>query len=173
MKIKFLQTLVACFSAAGLIFTASPAHSTEERESRQDMVACANLAVELALYADRVRLDFSVKSLEYVDRTFLYFRTLPIEEDQRDTVVGVFGCYVGEVLIRSLGGAWYFPSVEEQAPIGERAILKFPGGLVSNPIGKVRKLMHNGIEDSVVNFHATAQALLHQVKEKSSAARGL
>jgi hypothetical protein len=43
------------------------------------------------------------------------------------------------------------------------------GKLLSNPIGKVRKLMQNGIEDSVVLFYQSTQELVRNMEEQESA----
>ncbi|PTT93354.1 hypothetical protein DBR42_00140 [Pelomonas sp. HMWF004] len=138
--------------------------------ARPDMAACAGMAVSMAKTADGAALDFSVKSLEYVDRTFIYLRTLKISNDQRDTLNGAFGCYVGEVIIRNLGGSWYFPSEEERSYIEERAIVQ-RGKLLSNPIGKVRKLMQNGIEDSVIHFYQSTEKLVGAYVEHEPAGK--
>ena len=143
----FVAFLVLAFIGPAKLLAAESSLTAEA------MAECAGVAVSLAKKADNVTLDYSTKSLEYVDKTVNYLRTLPIPKANIDTIVGAFGCYVGEVFVRNLSGAWYFPSPEEQAVLAEDALVKLPKGIISNPIGKVRKLMHNGLEDSVAGWY--------------------
>ena len=143
--------LVALFALACLRPTQLLA--AESSLTAEAMAECAGVAITLAKKADNVTLDYSTRSLECVDQTVNYLRTLQIPKANRDTVVGAFGCYVGEVFVRNLSGVWYFPSVEERAILVEDAVVKLPKGIISNPIGKVRKLMHNGLEDSVALWY--------------------
>jgi hypothetical protein len=167
---SFTSTRAHTFAVAisVCLFMLCPTLGANAQTTQPDMAACAKIAVGMAKTADSVSLDFSVKSLEYVDRTFIHLRTLKMSDDQRDTLNGAFGCYVGEVIIRSLGGSWYFPTEAERSHLEERAIVK-RGKLLSNPIGKVRKLMQNGIEDSVVLFYQSTQELVRNMEEQESA----
>jgi hypothetical protein len=70
--------------------------------------------------------------------------------------VFLFGCYVGEVLVRQQGAKWVMPD-EKAAKIGFSMMgVQMPWGGFWNPIGKAIKLLENGNEDSVAYFYVVA-----------------
>ena len=59
----------------------------------------------------------------------------------------VVGAYVGEVLIRNLGGTWIVAEEEGEPGVSDG------GGLVAFPLAKARRRFENGHEDSVHDFY--------------------
>lgn len=102
-------------------------------------------------------MDYSEKSLAYVDKTLNYFHTARIKNANVETAIGAFGCYVGEVFVRNLKGSWLIPTDAEKAALGDGVFVKLPGGVLVNPIGKVHKLVENGMEDSVVWLYKVSE----------------
>jgi hypothetical protein len=124
----------------------------------------------------RARLDYSVDSLEAVDAYLLALHELVKVGGRQETIkqlgptVMWAGAYVGETIRRSAAVdqfAWVdyteyvaiYPEVV--AHLGARdmatcALLMREGGAMCVPIGKVLKLLFNGLEDSV-RFFAAAE----------------
>jgi hypothetical protein len=122
--------------------------------------AHAQLAVDAAWNVDRVELDYSPQSLADVDRILGKFHEQKMRADQIGETVFSFGCYVGEVLVRHLGGSWTMPEQGFLARLGignsSMMAVQMPNGIVWNPIGKTFKLLENGKEDSVSYFYDVA-----------------
>src|SRR5262249_11478661 len=66
----------------------------------------AQLAVRLASEEHDVDLDFSRKSLENLDALVDTLREDGLSGEEAAEALFVLGCYLGEVLVRSLGGKW-------------------------------------------------------------------
>jgi hypothetical protein len=74
-------------------------------------------------------------------------QNLTYDPDSLHKILGMFGCFLGECIIRSFGGQWNYED--------ERWLVRFESGSSANPIGKVRKLYENGLEggDSITGFY--------------------
>lgn len=72
--------------------------------------------------------------------------------------IRMLGIYLGETMIRTLGGAW-FSDEKEYMAILRSLMVRLPNGYVANPIGKVRKRFDNGPEDSIEGFAAVVMVL--------------
>jgi hypothetical protein len=66
----------------------------------------AQIAVDLAREEYDADLDFSPASLELVDSEIESLREEGIDGEGASEVLFVLGCYLGEVMVRHLGGAW-------------------------------------------------------------------
>lgn len=126
----------------------------------ENAAAHAQLAVDAARNVDRIELDYSPQSLAEVDRILGKFHAQKLRADQIGETVFTFGCYVGEVLVRHLGGSWVMPERGFWARLGlgnsNMMVVQMPNGIVWNPIGKAFKLLENGKEDSVSYFYDVA-----------------
>jgi len=156
-KIKWV--MLAKFAAPLLVERlCAPAFAQNSQHlSAQDMSECAGLAVSLTKRIERITLDYSPGSLTQVDRILHQFHRNKPTKEQLPTLVGSFGCYVGEVLIRNLNGSWEFPSAGQKDVLGEQAIVRLPKGVVANPMGKVRKFVQSGTGDSAVALYQAAE----------------
>ncbi|MGE3808064.1 MAG: hypothetical protein AB7K24_25670 [Gemmataceae bacterium] len=97
-------------------------------------------------------LDYSVASLAVVDRIIENFRKDGQTIDSMAETLFCFGCYVGEVLVRNAGGRWLATPEEHLPVLGMRITVELPNSLC-NPIAKVFKRMHNGMEDHLPYFY--------------------
>jgi hypothetical protein len=119
----------------------------------------AELAVQAARAVSRVRLDYSVRSLERLDGIIEGFRRERITADQAPETLFTLGCYLGEVIIRECGGEWRIVSETSLGPVSDsRLVVQLDSGGVANPIGKVFKRLHNGRVDSLPFFYRVLAA---------------
>ncbi|QQR92509.1 MAG: hypothetical protein IPJ89_05175 [Candidatus Iainarchaeum archaeon] len=91
----------------------------------------------------KVNLDYSIDSLELVDKWILAQRA---SGSMNKDIVVLAGCYLGEVIVRNLNGKWEFGFAGEY---GLQVDIK---GAKGNIMGKVAKLIKNGQEDSLYFF---------------------
>ena len=113
----------------------------------------------VSLFHDRLNkdMDYSPESLKSIDEAFMEMREEGVTPESAPTLLYSFGCYVGEVMVRHLNGLWIKPSRKHSSfGVTSEAIL-LPNEVVWNPIGKVRKLLANGMEDSVVHMYEQAR----------------
>jgi hypothetical protein len=103
---------------------------------------------------DGVTLDYSVKSLEEVDRIIGRFHEQgKTVEEIAETVFGL-GCYVGEVFVKNVGGSWLAATQEEIENVyGVPLIVQLKNQVTANPIGKIIKRLENGDEDNIPYFY--------------------
>lgn len=127
----------------------------------ENAAAHAQLAVDAARNVDHVELDYSPQSLAEVDRILGRFHEEKLRADEIGETVFSFGCYVGEVLVRHLGGTWKIPEQSFWSRLGlgspsNMMVVEMPNGIVWNPIGKAFKLLENGTEDTVSYLYDVA-----------------
>jgi hypothetical protein len=126
----------------------------------ENAAAHAQLAVDAARDVDRIDLDYSPQSLADVDRIVGKFHAEGLRVNQMGATVFSFGCYVGEVLVRHLGGKWKMPEQGFWSRLGlgssSMMVVEMPNGVIWNPIGKAFKLLENGAVDSVSYFYDVA-----------------
>lgn len=111
----------------------------------------AELAVAAARNVDAIELDYSVTSLEAVDRILARFHDQRLTPDQIGETVFAVGAYVGEVIVRTAKGRWVDPL--EPHPLGGGwPMIELPSGTVVNPVGKAfRRVENEG--DSIRYFY--------------------
>ena len=119
----------------------------------------AAIAVRLAREEWDTELDYSRASLEALDAEIDGLREQGQDGEQAAETLFVFGCYLGEVLIRELGGAW--------APTGRSAlrgvspwpmVVVLPDGSSWDVIGKTYRRLELGDSEFLPAFFAAAAA---------------
>lgn len=120
----------------------------------------------------KVRLDYSEASLEAVDLLIQGYsgRKLLVEaqmtESQKDdlwTFCKALGAYVGEVIIRNLGGEW----IEKPQPDGASLIaLRVKNGLETAPADSMFRRFTEEYKGGAVSYYRAAKALV-EAREKS------
>jgi|SRR5215813_1083481 len=114
----------------------------------------AELAVNAARKVDGITLDYSVKSLQALDDIIERLRGEGVSTEQIGETLFAFGCYVGEVFVRSVGGKWRLASETGMRDFaGFIIVVDLGADNVVNPIGKVFKRFENGIEDHLPYFY--------------------
>ncbi len=118
----------------------------------------ARSAAESALEVSGTALDFSDGSLIMVDQILNGFRKEGHDEDTIPQTLLMFGCYVGEVYVRSLGGAWAYRDESALAgSAGPALVVTLPDGTACDPIGAVLRAVKQG-DESVFFSYAMACA---------------
>ena len=99
-------------------------------------------------------LDYSVESLETVDRIIGEFREDGVRAEEVEVTLFGFGCYVGEVFVRNARARWRAASQDEIDNLfGVPLVLQLGTDTTVNPIGKVIKRLENGDEDYLPYFY--------------------
>ena len=100
-----------------------------------------------------IELDYSIESLETLDRLLNDLHASGRKSRDLGGAVILFGCYLGEVLIRKLGGKWVrAEDAGYTAATGFPIVLWLSEDLSCNPLGKVAKRIDNGSEDNLPFF---------------------
>jgi hypothetical protein len=117
----------------------------------------ARIAVELAREEYDADLDFSPGSLEMVDTWIDSLREEGIDGEGAAETLFVLGCYLGEVMVRHLGGAWV---ATPRSPL--RGVSPWPmvvalaDGSAWDAIGKAYKRLELGDSEYLPAFFETA-----------------
>jgi hypothetical protein len=116
--------------------------------------------------APQVALDYSVESLQRLDQFISEHFEPPGSKFVGETLPVGIGCYVGEVIIRHVGGHWNAegkPEVNDIGPI--EAIF---------PVDKAIKRFNNGKQDSLAwYYHSIAKKAYEGGLEQKTTARPL
>lgn len=119
----------------------------------------AALAVKAVWAEAGVRLDFSPGSLEEVDGQIEVLREQGLSGEDVAELLFVYGCYLGEVMVRHLGGAWRDTVRSPLAPISPwPMVVMLPGGSTWDVIGKAYKRLELGDSEYLPAFYLAAQA---------------
>jgi len=94
--------------------------------------------------APKVALDYSLKSVSSLEDWIRERFDPPGSQHVPDVLVVDLGSYIGEVIIRSIGGHWNSSGYAEINEAGRVEVVL--------PIQKVRKRFANGIEDSLDRY---------------------
>jgi hypothetical protein len=117
----------------------------------------AKLAVKLAAEEFGDALDFSPGSLEDVDAEIESVREEGSSGVDAAEALFVFGCYLGEVMVRNLGGRWLTTA---RSPLKDLSpwpmVVVLPGGSAWDPIGKAYKRLELGDSEYLPAFFAAA-----------------
>jgi len=101
-----------------------------------------------------VTLDYSVESLEVIDRILGRFHEEGVEFEEVEATCFSFGCYVGEVFVRNAGATWRMAGRQEEEEVfGAPLVLQMGPDRTVNPIGKVIKRLESGEEDNLPYFY--------------------
>jgi hypothetical protein len=116
----------------------------------------AEVAVSAARKVDAIDLNYSPDSLKLVDAIVCDFHQRGVREEQIAATLFSLGCYVGEVMVRTLGGGWHNPA---DTAIPKAALEHFPfivvvtgSGAIWSPIPKIFKLFDDGGPTESVYF---------------------
>ncbi|MFF8381227.1 hypothetical protein ACF07V_34480 [Streptomyces sp. NPDC015661] len=100
-------------------------------------------------------LDYSPESIDTVEDIIDGFRAEGVTgEDMAESLVA-FGCYVGEVLTRHLGGAWRLAEAG-QHPTTEPPVVELSDARECRPIDWVFSRLHFGADVSIRGLYAVA-----------------
>jgi hypothetical protein len=117
----------------------------------------ARLAVEVAREEFESRLDYSPGSLEEVDGEIESMREDGLTGEEVAEALFVFGCYLGEVMVRFLGGRWVPTSRSPLAGVSPwPMVVVLPSGSSWDPIGKVYKRLELGDAEYLPAYFAAA-----------------
>jgi hypothetical protein len=119
----------------------------------------AAMAVELAREQWETSLDYSPGSLEALDGEIDSMREEGQDGEEAAEALFVFGCYLGEVLVRHLDGAW--ASTERTALRGVSPwpmVVVLPDGSAWDAIGKAYKRLELGDSEYLPAFYQVAAA---------------
>ncbi|MDO3312598.1 hypothetical protein P5V96_05140 [Mycobacteroides abscessus subsp. abscessus] len=111
----------------------------------------AQRAVDAAYNVSGVELDYTPASLGLVDEILRGFRE-PGSDAVAETIF-VFGCYVGEVLIRNADYEWINTPTELGHVLGPLTVYCAATATHASPIWKAFKCVDNGDTDSVAYFY--------------------
>jgi len=121
----------------------------------------AQLAVEVAWEEFGVDLDYSAGSLEAVDAQVESLREDGLTGEGAAEALFVFGCYVGEVMARALGGRWMATARTPLAKISPwPMVVVLRDGSTWDPIGKVYKRLELGARYHFGRAFSAAEAFL-------------
>jgi hypothetical protein len=126
-----------------LHFPASPANAADHAE----------LAVKVAGEQHGLELDFSTASLEVLDDVIESMREEGLDGEEAAEGLFVFGCYLGEVMVRRLKGTWV-PT--PRSPLRELSpwpmVVMLKDGSAWDTIGKVYKRLELGDSEYLPAF---------------------
>jgi len=158
------------FTAFALTCTGTGAMSQTPADQNRALADLAHLFFEDNgfvghRYLDRQRLDFSLESLDHVNKYLERMRATPDARTQWNRLILRTGAYVGEVIRKNdkrISWRWLdysgAKSVETFGKsIGTAAVLNDGKDGFVFPLAKVEKYLENGSED---NVHAFARVIL-------------
>jgi hypothetical protein len=117
----------------------------------------AQIAVDLAREEYDTRLDFSPESLERVDAHVDSLREEGIDAEGASETLFVLGCYLGEVIVRHLGGAWVTTARSPLRGVSPwPMVVALPDGSAWDAIGKAYKRLELGDSEYLPAFFAAA-----------------
>ncbi len=117
----------------------------------------AAIAVRVARDDWETELDYSPGSLESLDAEIESLREGGLDGEEAAELLFVFGCYLGEVLVRRLGGVW--TSTARSALRGVSPwpmVVTLPDGSSWDAIGKVYRRLELGDSEFLPAFFASA-----------------
>ncbi|WP_244895922.1 hypothetical protein [Mycobacterium asiaticum] len=111
----------------------------------------AGRAADAAREVSGVELDYSPDSLEYVDAMLEVFRE-PGSDVMAESIF-LFGCYIGEVLVRNAGYVWVDTPDHLAQHLGTLTVYHPGTGAHANPISKAFKRVDYGKPDNLPYFY--------------------
>lgn len=113
--------------------------------------------------APQIGLDFSPDSIQRLEDFIANTFDPPGSRQVSDSLILGIGCYVGEVIIRELGGCWN----EEDRP----EINDIQGIEAVQPIDKVRKRFEAGPSESLGWYYHSIVRQVHEAEQRARAQR--
>ncbi len=111
--------------------------------------------VEAVKKTENTELDFSVDTLDFVDKFLQRFRDEGLTVNDFAETIFVTGSYVGQVMVNNNNGIWIrqeeanLPDGVSMMPI----VVKLPNGNIIDPIAKAFKRFHYGDTDNIKYFY--------------------
>jgi hypothetical protein len=117
----------------------------------------AAIAVRVAEEQWETRLDFSRGSLVDLDGQIDSLREDGIDGEEAAEMLFVFGCYLGEVLARQLGGTWVATSRSALRNVSPwPMVVELPDGSTWDAIGKAYRRLELGDSEYLPAFFDAA-----------------
>jgi hypothetical protein len=117
----------------------------------------AALAVKVAREDYDTALDYSVASLESLDAEIDSLREDGLDGEAAAEALFVFGCYLGEVLVRRLEGRWVPTARSPLRGVSPwPMVVALPDGSAWDAIGKVYRRLELGDTEYLPGFFAAA-----------------
>lgn len=113
--------------------------------------ALANVAAQAAQAVAGIELDFSPASLQQLDDILAKFRG-PGSDAMAETIF-VFGCYIGEVMVRHAGYVWVETPADLVQHLGKLTVYHSGKESHANPINKAFKRVDYGDPDNLPYFY--------------------
>lgn len=104
---------------------------------------------------DKIELDYSVDTLNFVDKFLQRFSDEGLTVNDFAETIFVAGSYVGQVMINNDNGVW-ISQEEVKLPDGVSMmpiVVKLPNGNIADPIAKAFKRFHYGDTENVEYFY--------------------
>ena len=117
----------------------------------------ARIAVELARKDYDADLDFTPASLEVADSLVESLREEGLDGEGAAEALFVLGCYLGEVMVRGLGGAWVATARSSLRGVSPwPMVVALADGTAWDAIGKAYKRLELGDSEYLPAFFASA-----------------
>jgi hypothetical protein len=117
----------------------------------------AAIAVALARSDYDTDLDYTPQSLEALDSEIESLREEGLDGEGAAEALFVFGCYLGEVLVRQLGGRWMATARSPLKGVSPwPMVVALPDGSAWDAIGKAYKRLELGDSEYLPAFFETA-----------------
>jgi hypothetical protein len=127
--------------------------------SPENAVDHAQLAVEVAREDYDESLDFSTGSLEDLDHHIEILREQGLTGEDVAELLFVFGCYLGEVMVRHLGGQWAATPLSSLRTISPwPMVVVLTDGSTWDVIGKAYRRLELGDSEYLPAYYAMAAA---------------
>jgi hypothetical protein len=123
----------------------------------ENAVQHAALAVKAAREDWDCELDFSAASLVSLDEAIDTLREGGLDGEDAAELLFVFGCYLGEVLVRRLAGEWVPTARSTLRGVSPwPMVVALPDGSAWDAIGKTYKRLELGDSEFLPGFFAAA-----------------
>jgi hypothetical protein len=104
-----------------------------------------------------IELDYSVESVEKVEQlceaTYQFYKSKPeIDMKSIDTVSRIIGSFLGELIIRNIGGEWKLNK--------NKVITVSHKNFECYPLGKITKRLLDGSQENIVSYYNTCKKLM-------------
>ncbi len=117
----------------------------------------AKIAVTVARDEWETALDYTPGSLEALDAEIDSLRESGLDGEDVAEMLFVFGCYLGEVLVRNLGGAWVATARSALRQLSPwPMVVVLPNGSAWDAIGKAYKRLELGDSEFLPAFYLAA-----------------
>jgi hypothetical protein len=117
----------------------------------------AAIAVRVAREQWETNLDYTPGSLEELDAEIDSLREEGQDGEDAAEMLFVFGCYLGEVLVRRLGGAWVPTSRSALRDVSPwPMVVALPDGSTWDAIGKAYRRLELGDSEYLPAFYEAA-----------------